>query len=123
MDSSPSVLEEAVSVWKKAQIVHDSPGKYGMPEAREYAERVALHPEHEKGLISLLTSPNQLVVAYALRTLELMKSSSLADLPDELLDRKEKVSFQIGSFRNSMDLGGLAREIRKRARASRRDTQ
>jgi hypothetical protein len=79
-------------------------------------EQIAQLPECHDGLLALLSSPNQLLVAYALQTLELMGSPALADLPDELLERRQQVTFQCGSFRNSMDLGGLARQIRKRAR-------
>jgi hypothetical protein len=71
----------------------------------------------------LLSSPNQLLVAYALQTLELMGSPALADLPDELLERRQQVTLQSGSFRNSMDLGGLARQIRRRARERGRTTR
>jgi hypothetical protein len=56
-----------------------------------------------------------LVVAYALQTLELMGSPALPELPDELLERRQQVTFICGSFKNSMDLGGLARQLRKRA--------
>jgi hypothetical protein len=78
---------------------------------------VAQVPECHGGLLALLSSPNQLIVAHALRTLELMQSPAFTNLPDELLRRGQQVTFITGSFKNSMDLGGLARQIRKKARA------
>jgi len=116
MPEASALLDAAASVWAKAQIVHESPSWEGHPPARALVEQIAQLPECHDGLLALLSSPNQLLVAYALQTLELMGSPALADLPDELLERRQQVTFQCGSFRNSMDLGGLARQIRKRAR-------
>jgi hypothetical protein len=80
-------------------------------------EALANHPECEDALFELLTNPSQLVVAYSLITLELMRSNKLAELPAELLTNRSKITLSLGSFRNSMDLGGLARQIQKRAKA------
>jgi len=80
-------------------------------------EQVATVPDCHAGLVALLTSPNHLIVAHALQALELMRSPELAELPGELCDRRQKVTFQCGSFRNLMDLGGYARQVRKRARS------
>ena len=76
-------------------------------------------PECHDSLISLLSSSSQLVVAHALETLKLQGSPVLTELSDELCDRREKVTFQHGSFRTSMDLGGFARQIRKEAQKGR----
>lgn len=111
-----AMLEEAARVWAIANVVYESLTWDGQPVARALVEQIAQLPECHNGLVALLSSPNQLVVAYALQTLELMGSPVLAELPDELLERRQKVTLQCGSFRNSMDLGGLARQIRKRAR-------
>jgi hypothetical protein len=111
-----ALLEQATQVWAKAQVVYDSPGCGGHPPARALVERIAQIPECRGGLLALLSSPSQLVVAYALRTLELMNSPSLADLPDELLERRQQVTFLCGSIKTAMELGGLARQICKRAR-------
>jgi hypothetical protein len=67
-------------------------------------------------LVGLLSSPNQLVVAYALLTLRKMNSNVRANLTGDLANRKQKITFVAGSFLNSMDLGGLARQYRKEAR-------
>jgi len=110
------LLDEAAQVWAKAQVVYESPSWDGHPPARVQVEQIARCPECHGGLIALLSSPCQLVVAYVLETLELMGSPALAELPDELLERRQQVTFVMGSFKNSMDLGGLARQLRKRAR-------
>jgi hypothetical protein len=116
MPEAIALLDEAARIWAKAQIVYESPSREGHPQARALVEQLAHLPECHDGQLALLSSPSQLVVAHALQTLELMGSRALAELPDELLGRREQVTFQCGSFRNSMDLGGLARQIRKRAR-------
>jgi 2'-5' RNA ligase len=77
----------------------------------------AQRPECHDGLLPLLSSPSQLVVAYVLQTLEMMGSPALAELSDEVLNRRQQGTIVSGSFKNSMDLGGLARQIRKRARS------
>jgi hypothetical protein len=118
MAEVPALLAEAARVWAKAQIVYDTASLEGYPPARALVEQVACVPECHDWLLALLSAPNQLVVAYALRALELMGSPALPELPDELLERGQQVTFQCGSFRNSMDLGGLARQIRKIARAA-----
>jgi hypothetical protein len=110
------MLDKASRVWAKAQIVDESPSWEGQPPARALVEQLAQIPECHDGLLALLGSPSPLVVAYALQTLELMGSPALAELPDDLLERRQQVTFLCGTFKNSMDLGGLARQIRKRAR-------
>jgi hypothetical protein len=116
MPEASALLDEAARVWAKAQVVHEPPSWHGHPPARVLVEEIAQCPECHDGLLALLSSPCQLVVAYALQTLELMNSPALAELPDELLERRQQVTFLCGSFKKSMDLGGLARQIRKRAR-------
>ena len=120
MADTSALLDEAVCVWAKAQIVFESPSWEVHHPARALVEQLAQCHECHDGLLELLSSQNQLVVAYALKTLEMMGSPALSDLPDELLERRQQISIQSGSFRNSMDLGGLARQIRKRARAATR---
>src|SRR5262245_46825983 len=112
-----ALLEEAAHVWAIAQVVYEEPSWEGQPVARALVERLAQRPDCHDGLVGLLSSPSQLVVAYALRTLQLMRSPELANLPDELLERRQQVTFSWGSIRTSMDLGGLARQLRKQARA------
>jgi hypothetical protein len=115
MGQATNLLDEAARVWAKAQIVYESPSREGHPQARALAEEIAQLPECHEGLLAMLSSTNHLVVAYTLQTLEMMGSPALVDLPDELLDSKRNLTIQAGSFRNSMDLGGFARQIRKRA--------
>lgn len=113
--SSRALSERATSIWRRAQLVRSAPSWEGLPEARAVAEEVARDPENATWLIELLGDPSQLVVAYSLLTLELMGSHHLKDLPSELLTNRSTVTLVEGSFRNSMDLGGLARQIQKRA--------
>jgi hypothetical protein len=111
------LLDEAAGVWAKSQVVWEGSSWDGPPAARALVERVAAQPDCHTGLVVLIDSPNQLVAAHALQALDLAGSPALADLSDEFCSRREKVTFQCGSFRNSMDLGGYARQLRKRARA------
>src|SRR6266550_2347889 len=106
MAESSALLDEAARVWAKAQVVYESPSWEGHPAARALVEQIAQVPACHDGLITLLSSPSQLVVAYALQTLQLMGSAALAELPDELLDRRQQVTSVCGSFKQSMDLGG-----------------
>jgi hypothetical protein len=79
-------------------------------------EILTARPDLEEKLLELLNHPHQLVVAYALLTLDRMESSTLKNLPEELLKRKEKVSLITGSFSQKMELGAFARHIQKKQR-------
>jgi hypothetical protein len=81
-------------------------------------EALAQHPGVEPAVYDMLSDPSQVVVAYSLITLELMGSHKLADLPEYLLANRSNITLILGSFRNGMNLGGLARMIQKRARAT-----
>jgi hypothetical protein len=116
MGDAEALLADAARIWAKAQVVHEGPSWQGQPPARALVEQIAARPDCHDGLLALLGSPSQLVVAHALQALELLGSKALAALPDELCGRREQVTFQCGSFRTGMDLGGYARQIRKRAR-------
>jgi hypothetical protein len=116
--ASETLLAKAVPVWRKAQIVHQAPSWEGRPEARAIAEELADHPEYEPFLFGLLADPSQLVVAYSLMTLELMGSIRLKELPPDLLTNRSKITLMVGSFRIGKELGGLAREVQKRAMAA-----
>ena len=111
-----ALLERAAFVWQRAQLLFKAPSRLEEPEALKLVHEIVRHPECEAGLVALLGSPKQLVVAYALMTLRWMGSSVLVKLSDELLNRRENISIQCGSFRIGMDLGGLARQYRKEAR-------
>ena len=115
--SGEQLLNRAIAVWRKAQVVHESPAWEGQPEARAIVEALAQHPEVEHAVYELLADPSQLVVAYSLLTLELMGSGKLADLPEHLLANRSNITLVLGSFKSGMDLGGLARQLQKRAKA------
>jgi hypothetical protein len=116
-DAADKIISRAVQIWKKAQVVHQEPSWDGRPESRAIAEEIARsHPECEQKLVELLVDNHQLVVAYALFTLEIMRSAALQNLPPELLERRSNIKLMTGSIANAMDLGGLARQIQKRAR-------
>jgi hypothetical protein len=116
-DEASTILERAIGLWRTAQVVYAGPTRLGCAEPREAVFQVARdHPECHDGLVQLLFSDNQLVAPYALLTLQAMGSRMLEILPQELLERREKITIDIGSFRNSMDLGGLFRQVQKRAK-------
>lgn len=111
------LLNRAIVVWRKAQVLYETPSWKGQPEARAIAEQIAgSHPECEPALASLILDGSQLVAAYALLTLELMRSPVLQNIPLEVLQQRSNVTLVCGSVKTSMDLGGWARQIQKRAR-------
>ena len=114
---SSDLLERAALVWAKEQLLYDGPPRLGEGEALGLVHEIAKRPDCEEGLVALLASPKQLVVAYALMTLRCMGSQAVANLADDLLNRRENISVQSGSIRIGMDLGGLARQYRKEARS------
>jgi hypothetical protein len=115
-DDTKAYLDTAFALWRKAQVVHQAPSWDGKPEARALAEEIAAsHPECEAHLAAALTNESALVVAYALLSLELMNSRLLQSLPEALLQRRSNITLVTGSFKNGMDLGGLARQLQNRA--------
>jgi hypothetical protein len=119
-EDTSALIQRATDIWKKAQLVYQGPGRYGDPVPLQIAVEIAeKHPDCQDALIGLLDSECQLVAAYALLTLEMMGSDVLTDLPAGLLDRRQQITLHMGSVRNSMDLGGLARQVQKRARLRR----
>src|SRR5262245_12052926 len=113
-DEAADRLERAVGLWRKVQVVHEGPTRQGFPEPLEAMLEIARgHLECHDGLVRLLVENDQLVVAYALLTLQMMGSHVLEELPEGLLGR-EKITIDIGSFRSSMDLGwrGRSRSVR-----------
>jgi hypothetical protein len=121
-EPTSAILERAVALWRKAQVVYEGPTQVGFLEPLAAVFEIAKgHPNCHDELVGLLSSDSQLVVAYALLTLQMMGSPVLANLPENLLKRREQVTLDIGSFRNSMDLGGLARQVQKRARQRRQE--
>ena len=114
----PELLDHAIDIWRKAQILHDRRSCQGEPKSTAIAEEIAeSHPELEAPLASLLLDPSQLVAAHALWTLELMRSPLLENLPPEVLQNRSRVTLITGSLKTSTDLGSLARQAQRRARA------
>lgn len=115
-DESAVIIGRATDLWSKAQVVYEGPGKVGFPGPLQISMEIAeKHLDCEDALVELLGSESQLVAAYALLTLERMNSDVVAELPTELLECRKQITLHMGSFRNSMDLGGLARQVQKRA--------
>src|SRR5262245_49901614 len=84
-----ALVQRAIPLWRKAQVLYQGLSWRGQPEALAIAEQIgAGHPECEPMLSALLLESNQLIVAYALLALELMQSSVLLNLPAELLQRR-----------------------------------
>jgi hypothetical protein len=119
------LVQRAITLWRKAQVLYQGCSWEGQPEALAIAEQIAAgNPECEPLLSALLSDRNQLVVAYALLTLELMRSPVLLELPAELLERRSSVMLAFTGVMTTTNLGALARQIQKRAkqRASERPT-
>lgn len=117
-----TLIDKAVKVWRKAQIVYVGPTRRGQSEARALVEELSRHPEYEASLFDLLAAPSQLIVAYSLMTLELMRSGRLKELPPELLTNRSNITISYGSVHIGEDLGSLAREVQKRAREAAADS-
>jgi hypothetical protein len=113
----PELLERAVAIWRKAQVLFENCSWEGEPKAVAIAEQIAeSHPEYEADLAALLLDPSQLVAAYALRTLERMRSPLLENIPSEVLQRRSRVTSSSGSIQDTKELGWLARRAQRRAR-------
>jgi hypothetical protein len=112
---SKALLDKAVRVWRKAQVLYMKRSWEGQPEAKALVEELAQHPELESSLFDLLEDSDQLIAAYSLLTLELMGSTKLKQLPSTLLTNRSKVTILHGSFSMSSNLGSLAREVQTKA--------
>lgn len=115
---SPSV-ERAKICWARAQVFYSTPAFNGEPEARYWVEELAfqsrLLSDIENDLLEAASDKNQLVAAYAMETLFEMgiRSEAFKTLVGEATKRREKITIVTGSFSTCMDLGGLARQIKK----------
>jgi hypothetical protein len=105
----------AQKAWTSAQVLYRSPAWSGEPKARHVLEEITLSSEAESLFWTGLSSEFPLVVGYCLLGLELIGSTKLGILPAQLLDRRDKVTIREGSFSTSTDLGGLARQLKKKA--------
>jgi|SRR5581483_8141315 len=109
------LFEQAILAWSKPEMIHDSPSWNGRPEQRAICEALAARiSESESLLLSGLSHDNQHVVAYCLLALDLGLSACLRQLPESLESDKRHVTIIRGSFANQMQIGDLARELRKK---------
>ena len=70
--------------------------------------------KHRQRLFKCLFDDEQLVVAYALLVLKWADDPMLKELPEQLLNRREKITVRSGSFSEKMELGALARMLRSK---------
>jgi hypothetical protein len=109
------LFERALVLWSKPQMIRESRSWKGQPEARALCEILAERiSESEPLLYSGLSHSNQHMVAYCLLSLDLGSSPRLCDLPEGLDSDKRHVSMIFGSFINQMQIGDLARKLRKK---------
>ena len=113
-----SLVDRAIKVWKKAQVIRTDPTFRGEPEPAFLSESLEkLGSRAEEPLTQLLYHEHPLVCAYALWTLFKVGSPVFDWLPDELMKRKERVTIRSGSFSTRNNLGGWAAHLRKRFRS------
>jgi hypothetical protein len=71
--------------------------------------------KYRQQLVKCLFDDEQLVVAYALLVLKRADDPMLKELPEQLLNRREKITVRSGSFSEKMELGAFARMLKKQA--------
>jgi len=111
----PDLLDAAVQIWREAQVVHDPSRSLKTPSevmVRTIADEISQYRER---LMECLSHESQLVAAYALLVLRKMNDPALKELPTELLTSHKKITVRTGSFSETMELGALARMLRKEA--------
>jgi len=70
---------------------------------------------YRQRLFKCLFDDEQLVVAYALLALRRADDPMLKELPEQLLNRREKITVRSGNFSEKMELGAFARMLKKQA--------
>jgi hypothetical protein len=115
-ETNSHLVQQAVRCWRTAQVIHLSPSFNGIPEASAWVEKLS-NCDAEEYLLDNLKTENQVAIAYVLLTLERMKSPRLKEVIEDYCGRRKKITLLEGSFSTSMDLGGLARRIRKKLNA------
>ena len=109
------LFEQALLAWSKPDMIRDSPSWNGHPKQRVLCEALAERiSESETLLYSGLSHDDQHVVAYCLLALSLGSSARLCELPEALETDKRHVTIIRGSFANQVQIGDLARELRKK---------
>ena len=71
--------------------------------------------KYRQQLVKCLLDDEQLVVAHALLVLKRADDPMLRELPEQLLNRREKITVRSGSFSEKMELGAFARMLKKQA--------
>jgi hypothetical protein len=112
------LFDEAVQIWKKAQVVREVSGKIKVPSAEMIKEVAAEIGKYRERLVRCLHDDDQLVVAYALLVFKRAHDPILNELLRELLNRHNKITVRTGSFSQSMELGAFARMLKKGAATS-----
>jgi hypothetical protein len=111
----PDLLDEAVQIWREAQVVHN-PGRKGETPSEAMVRKVAEEiGKYRERLMECLSHESQLVAAYALLVLRKVNDPALKELPTELLTSHKKITVRTGSFSDTMELGAFARMLRKEA--------
>jgi hypothetical protein len=112
---SLETFDAAVQTWKKAQVVREDPAKMVGPAAEMIQVLAADIGKYRQRLFKCLFDDEQLVVAYALLVLKWADDPMLKELPEQLLNRREKITVRSGSFSEKMELCAFARMLTKQA--------
>jgi hypothetical protein len=108
-------FDAAVQTWKKAQVVREVSGKIKAPSAEMIKGIAAEIGKYRERLVRCLHDDDQLLVAYALLVFKRAHDPILNELPEELLNRHDKITVRTGSFSEKMELGAFARMLKKGA--------
>src|SRR5215472_6553287 len=114
-DDKPDLLDAAVQIWREAQVVYNPSRTLKTPSeamVRTIADEIGKYRER---LMECLSHESQLVAAHALLVLRKVNDPALKELPTELLTSHKKITVRTGSFSETMELGALARMLRKEA--------
>ena len=109
------LFDAAVQIWRKAQVVREVSGKIKAPSAEMIKEVAAEIGKYRERLVRCLHDDDQLVVAYALLVFKRAHDPILNELPEEILNRHNKITVRTGSFSQNMELGAFARMLKKEA--------
>jgi hypothetical protein len=108
------LLDAAVQIWRKAQIVCN-PSRAGSPSEAMVGTIANQVGKYRERLVQCLSHESQLVAAYAL-VFEKTNDPVLSELSTEVLNRHDKITIVRGSFSEKMELGAFARMLQKEAR-------
>ncbi|MBO0756038.1 MAG: hypothetical protein J2P54_09270 [Bradyrhizobiaceae bacterium] len=111
----PDLLDVAVQIWREAQVVHNPSRILKTPSEAMVRTIADEMDKHRERLAECLSHESQLVAAYALLVLRKVNDPALKELPTELLTSHKKITVRTGCFSETMELGALARMLRKEA--------